>query len=401
MYAPHNRREQEVRDAFWEELTATIQKHKRSQPFMIVGDFNALLLDDLRTIPGAVRPHFVWEKTKEEEENVAAGEGDSNQLRFFELLFQEDLCLPQSWMEKPRRQRYTHVRPNGDKVQLDHVVAPVQWRNMVTDVKTVQGAAFNSNHFLVKVQTNLRTKVSKRKPPMPKRVRSTTEEVVHAFNDVVQDAFDANTDTSQRGEAPPQPYDNAASFTERPTQDQPANAVDTSWTKLREAVQHTWTTQVPAETATPKQPWITQATWELIQQRSQARAAQDQDLETQLHKDIRAQARRDKVQWLKDRLAESEQTVDARQKWKWIKRIRSDYRPRPVSIHNTQGKPVSQTKQAQTFAQHLADKQWAHPVQGYTGPREPLFDQAEMDTGAFTVEQLDAALAGMAKSSGG
>ena len=44
-----------------------------------MGDFNALLLDDLRTIPGAVGPHFVWEKIKEEEEeNVAAGEGDSN-----------------------------------------------------------------------------------------------------------------------------------------------------------------------------------------------------------------------------------------------------------------------------------------------------------------------------------
>ena len=84
--------------------------------------------------------------------------------------------------------------------------------------------------------------------------------------------------------------------------------------------------------------------------------------------------------------------MDARQKWKWIKRIRSDYRPRPVSIHNTQGKPVSQTKQAQTFAQHLADKQWAQPVQGYTGPRTPLFDTAEMDTGPFTVEELDAAL---------
>ena len=113
---------------------------------------------------------------------MAAGEGDSNQLRFFELLFQEDLCLPQSWMEKPHRQRFTHVRPNGDKVQLDHMVTPVQWRNMVTDVKTVLGAALNSNHFLVKVQTNLRTKASKRKPPTPKRLRSATEEVVHAFS---------------------------------------------------------------------------------------------------------------------------------------------------------------------------------------------------------------------------
>ena len=108
-------------------------------------------------------------------------------------------------MEKPHRQRYTHVRPNGDKAQLDHMVAPVQWRNMVTDVKTVQGAALNSNHFLVKVQTYLRTKVSRRKQPTAKRVRSTTEEVVHAFNEAVQDAFDANANTSQRGEAPAHP----------------------------------------------------------------------------------------------------------------------------------------------------------------------------------------------------
>ena len=158
VYAPHNQREQEVRDAFWEELTATIQKHKRSQPFLIVGDFKTLLLDDLRTIPGAVGPHFVWEKTKEEEEQNVAAERET----LTSSGFSSHLCVPQRWMEKPHRQRYTHVRPNDDRVQLDHVVAPVQCRNMVTDVKTVQGAALNSNHFLVKVQTNLRTKVSKR-----------------------------------------------------------------------------------------------------------------------------------------------------------------------------------------------------------------------------------------------
>ena len=378
VYAPHNQREQEVRDAFWEELTATIQRHKRSQPFMIVHDFNALLLDD--HAPSRVPWDRTWEKTKEEEENVAAGEGDSNQLRFFELLFQEDLCLPQSWMEKPHKQRVTHVRPSGDKVQLDHVVTPVQWRNMVTDVKTVQDAALNSNHFLVKVQTNLRTKASKRKPPTPKRLRSATEKVVHAFNKAVQAVFNANADTSQRGEATPQPHAHADSSAQRPSQDQPTNTEQSyarlsstrgprrSRRKRRRPASLDHPNHVGAHTATLTSP-----------------GQQDQDLETQLHKNIRAQARRDRVQWLKERLAESERTMDARQKWKWIKRNRSDYRPRPV-------KPVSQTKQAQTFAQHLADKQWAQPVQGYTGPRTPLFDTAEMDTGPFTVEELDAAL---------
>ena len=112
---------------------------------------------------------------------------------------------------------------------------------MVTDVKTVHGAALNSNHFLVKVQTNLRTKASKRKPPTPKRLRSATEEVVHAFNKAVQEAFDANADTSQRGETSPQPHDHMASCAQRPSQHQPTSAVDASWSKLREAVQYGWT----------------------------------------------------------------------------------------------------------------------------------------------------------------
>ena len=134
-------------------------------------------------------------------------------------------------MEKTHRQRFTHVRPNGDrpngdKVQLDHVVTPVQWRNRVADVKTVHGAALNSNHFLVKVQTNLRTKASKRKPPTPKRLRSATEEVVHAFNKAVQEAFDADADTSQRGETTPQPYDHTDPSAQPSPRDQPTSTVD-------------------------------------------------------------------------------------------------------------------------------------------------------------------------------
>ena len=81
--------------------------------------------------------------------------------------------------------------------------------------------------------------------------------------------------------------------------------------------------------------------------------------------------------------------MDARQKWKWIKRIRCDYRPWPVSIHNTQAKPVSQTKQAQTFAQ-----------QTINGSTQGRGTQAHVNhsstrrkwTQAPLVEELDAAL---------
>ena len=89
--------------------------------------------------------------------------------------------------------------------------------------------------------------------------------------------------------------------------------------------------------------------WALVHDRANAQEKGDKKEEGRLHKEVRKQANRDKTQWLKDRLAESEQALDARQKWKWIKMIRSDRKPRPLSILGRDGKPTSR---------HLAHNQW-------------------------------------------
>ena len=124
-------------------------------------------------------------------------------------------------------------------------------------------------------------------------------------------------------------------------------------------------------------------------------------MEAQLHKDIRKQARKDKTQWLKDRLAESEATLDPRQKWKWIKRVRSDYKPRPVSIRDSQGKPTSPSQQAQTFAEYLRDSHWAAPPTPYTGPTDPIHPAAAVDLTPITAAELKAALRACTQQSTG
>ena len=58
---------------------------------------------------------------------------------------------------------------------------------------------------------------------------------------------------------------------------------------------------------------------------------------------------------------------DARDKWRWIKRIRSDYKPRTVNLNGPDGKPTSFSKQADTFAKHLAEVQWARTQDPPTG----------------------------------
>ena len=110
------------------------------------------------------------------------GEGESNHVRFFELFFQEDMCIPRTCMKKQHKSRITHTRPAGEEVQLDHVITPVQWQNIIIDVSTVSGAALNSNQYLVKVRTTLRTKRERREKPKPKKTRRPTEEYKELYN---------------------------------------------------------------------------------------------------------------------------------------------------------------------------------------------------------------------------
>ena len=84
--------------------------------------------------------------------------------------------------------------------------------------------------------------------------------------------------------------------------------VNSRWQTLREAVTQSLAEAIPEEPEAPKQPWISKSMWDLIQQRIQAREAGDKATEQDLPKQVRSQARQDKTQWLKDRLAEREET---------------------------------------------------------------------------------------------
>ena len=109
VYAPHNQREQTVRDTFWQQLNQHLTAHRERTPLLVVGDFNALALDELAALPHATGPHFVHGKTAEEDETDRTEEGETNQRQFHDLLASQDYCLPQSWMEKAPQHRHTHT----------------------------------------------------------------------------------------------------------------------------------------------------------------------------------------------------------------------------------------------------------------------------------------------------
>ncbi|CAE7330879.1 crop [Symbiodinium microadriaticum] len=145
-------------DVVQEQLTQHLTSHKECTPLLVVGDFNALALDELAALPHAVGRHFVPGKTAEDDQADNTEEGETNQRRFLDLLSSQDYCLPQSLMENAPQHRHTHKRLNGNMVQLDHAIIHKDWRSIVHNIHTIPGGALNSNHYLVKVDLLLKTK---------------------------------------------------------------------------------------------------------------------------------------------------------------------------------------------------------------------------------------------------
>ena len=157
---------------------------------------------------------------------------------------------------------------------------------------------------------------------------------------------------------------------------------------LHTTLTDTITNTIPTFTHKPKQPWITNTTWELIEQRNTARQAQNDELEQQLSKQIKKAARTDKTNWLKEQLEHSAQCISAKDKWQWIKRLKQPYTGKSIALKDLNGKLVNTFAQAETFGEYLEQKHWGNPHQHYTGSTLPIHEHSPVNMNPVTLKEL-------------
>ena len=75
------------------------------------------------------------------------------------------------------------------------------------------------------------------------------------------------------------------------------------------------------------------------------------------HKTIKKAARKDKKVFISRHL-ESDFHGTNVQQWEHARSIRSSFKPTATALYNSEGKLVSKTARAATFADYLADKVW-------------------------------------------
>ena len=102
---------------------------------------------------------------------------------------------------------------------------------------------------------------------------------------------------------------------------------------------------LPPEPRIARRPWISQATLDLICDRTNARRTADYSLEKELSKEIRRSAKRDRAQWLTDLAASGS--------WDSMRYLKKKRKPAQGRLRNEDGQLVSSEDWAETMANYL------------------------------------------------
>jgi len=343
----------------------TFQSFPQSQPVFIAGDFNARLHARLPDENGILGPHvfgrglaYIQQMSDPTAEN----------RRFFtEFCIEHDLLVSNTFFQKPAQQQITfreagadHAPPwSPDKfAQLDFFLAPQRWRNCVQDVASQSHCFIDSDHYLIVARVQI-----KLKKPQPKAVQR------YKFR--VPDVGQINSYNQYISHCLSQKPDNTMS-------------------DFLNAMKDASNTKFDPIPLTQRRSYISQHTWDLIQQRQAAHAAHDNTTTKELTAKIKREAKKDRKQFLLDSLQES---ADPRAQWVALKKLTKKSTPNFTKLQDKNGNRVGPSRRAEAIAEYLQDVQWKEAQLPQQIWRRPIVqDSLPFHIGPIELQELDYAI---------
>ena len=143
VYAPHNEREDEEKDHFYQELQEVLDSCNKNDIIIVMGDFNARAGNDNTGYERTMGIHGI-------------GTQNENGERLCEFSQLNGLVIAGTLFPHKDIHKYTWVNPDSSvKSKIDHLLISGQWRSSVQDCRVQRGADANSDHYLVRTRIKL------------------------------------------------------------------------------------------------------------------------------------------------------------------------------------------------------------------------------------------------------
>ena len=271
-------------------------------------------------------------------QNLSEEQLDNRQFLIDFYLF-NDYMIMNTMFPKPDYQKCTfkEVLTEGFKApwspdrfaQIDFILAPRAFKNIILDVTSRTDIAFNSDHSLISAKLRLKLRAGSIAPRQAaKRYHSPSDSQKQNYNDRIRAYFTLENDTPER-------LVNATNFI----------------LAMKKAAENT----LPQKHKSQNQPYISEVIWRLIEDRQQARNKGNMAEEHRLNKNIAKQAKHDKQNWTVQKLGD---LTDRRECWKNIRFEKSTFTPNFYSMKDISGNRIPNSQKADAIAEYLHCKQW-------------------------------------------
>jgi len=299
-YAPHEEKDENEKTHFYQQLNHVYDSSPRADIKIVIGDFNAKIGSDNAGVEKVMGRHGLGDRNENGE--MLVDFCVSHRLTIGGSLFPHKTCNKITW-----------VSPDGrTENQIDHCMIQQKWRKCLRDVRSRRGADVGSDHHLVIAEFQLKTAAVRRRQSNQTSPKFNVEalknpESCHNFVNGLRD---------------------------RTTTLNPNGTINEMWGNIKTAFIETGLENVP-KTPNHRAPWISDASWELIDKRrllkNNLNKVQDQQQKDilrreykEVHKMTQRSVRRDKRKQINDLAKKAEAAAsrnDAAELYKITKEI--------------------------------------------------------------------------------
>ena len=308
VYAPTSIAEENILQSSYTTLDNLLANIPSKDITILLGDFNSKI--------GATQTDHHMRQVVG---NYGLGERNESGEKLIDFCLQRRLSIMNTYFEHHPRRLYTWKSP-GDRYrnQIDFILINTRWKTSVTNAKTFPGADCGSDHQLLVMDFRLRFKNIRKPTTRQKRL---TKDELETFRDTIK---------------PILPNINCT------------DDVEESWRNLKEGLLETAKQCCRAGNLEGRKPWISDETWQVIEQRKQLKEGPlDEAKYRSLSKNIQKRCRKDKEKFLSNICQEIEshshrnETKDLFQK---VKLLAREFKPRNYAIESEHGTVVGDTE---------------------------------------------------------
>ena len=345
VYAPHNDRDAEEKDQFYEELQETLDGCNKNDIIIVMGDLNARVGSDNTGNERTMGRH-------------GFGIQNDNGERLCEFGQLNGLVITGTLFPHRNIHKITYASWDGrTESQIDHLLISGHWRSSVIDSRVQRGADAHSDHYLVRTRIRLRLSAHKDKNRAKPKLdverlkdEATKKRYCEAVRKKLEESRNDNEDLEEKWEQQRKAYFSAGE-------------------------------EVLGFRKGKNKPWIGDASWKLIDERrciylkvqsTRSERIKDRWKEEYRVKDkeVKRSVREDKRKWLSERAQMAQNAAEnGRQKeiFSIVKQLTGKANKQTAAVKNKQGKLLKSKKdRLERWKEHF------HEVLNRDPPNDPV-----------------------------